>query len=264
MRVLVVEDSVALADVVAEGLRAHGIAVDVAYDGVGAACKLALTNYHVVVLDRTLPGLDGDELCQQIARNESRAMVLMLSGAVTPDDRVAGLELGADDYLGKPFHFRELLLRVRALARRQPEARGHVLRWNDVELDPLRHRAVRAGRPLELSAKEFAVLEALLRSSAVLSAEELLAQAWDEHADPFTNTVAVTIGRLRQKLGAPPVIETVPRVGYRLCGATHPATAPPAATPPRSSLLPGRLGAAPAPVVPARAGAGANPAGLAR
>jgi DNA-binding response OmpR family regulator len=219
MRVLVVEDSISLADVVADGLRSEGMAVDVAYDGNEAALKLQVTNYHVVVLDRSLPGLAGDELCRQIARGDNRAMVLMLSGAVTPDDRVYGLELGADDYLGKPFHFRELVLRVRALARRQPEVRCRILRRSSIELDPMRHTACREGQPLDLSAKEFAVLEALMRTRAVLSAEDLLEQVWDEHADPFTNTVLVTISRLRQKLGTPSIIDTVPGVGYRLFDA---------------------------------------------
>ena len=219
MRVLVVEDSTSLADVVADGLRSQGMAVDVAYGGIVAASKLALTDYHVVVLDRSLPGLAGDELCRQIAKGESRAMVLMLSGAVTPADRVSGLELGADDYLAKPFHFRELVLRVRALARRQPEVRGHLLRRARIELDPVGHTVCREGRSLDLSAKEFAVLEALMRTRAVLSAEDLLEQVWDEHADPFTNTVLVTISRLRHKLGPRSTIETVPGVGYRLSDA---------------------------------------------
>jgi len=217
MRVLVVEDSVALADVVADGLRSHGMAVDVVYDGRAAAVKLALTSYHVVVLDRSLPGLAGDELCRQIATGASRAMVLMLSGAVTPDDRVAGLELGADDYLAKPFHFPELVLRVAALARRQPEVLGQVLHRASIELDPRRHTAFRDGRLLDLTPKEFALLEALMRTRAVLSAGDLLEQVWDEHADPFTNTVLVTISRLRHKLGPPSIIETLPGVGYRLC-----------------------------------------------
>jgi DNA-binding response OmpR family regulator len=218
MRVLVVEDSVALADVVADGLRSEGMAVDVAYDGADAASKLAMTNYHVVVLDRTLPGLAGDELCRQITRAESRAMVLMLSGAVTADDRVSGLKLGADDYLGKPFHFSELLLRVRALARCRPEVRGQPLRRVDIELDSLRHTARREGRLLHLSAREFSVLEALMRTGAVLSTSDLLEQVWDKHANPFTKAVLVTISRLRHKLGAPSVIETIPGAGYRLSG----------------------------------------------
>jgi DNA-binding response OmpR family regulator len=216
VRVLVVEDSASLADAVAEGLRGNGMAVDVAYDGLAAAAKLAMSDYQVVILDRTLPGLPGDELCRQIAAGPDRTMVLMLSGAVSPDDRVAGLELGADDYLAKPFHFRELLLRVRALARRQPRVDSRLLRRAGIVLDPGRHMVSREDRLLDLSAKEFAVLETLMRASTVLSAEQLLAQVWDEHADPFTNTVLVTISRLRRKLGDPPVVGTIQGVGYAL------------------------------------------------
>jgi DNA-binding response OmpR family regulator len=219
MRVLVVEDSRSLADVLVEGLRDQGMAVDAAHDGIAAAAKLDLSSYDVVVLDRDLPGIHGDSLCQMITDRDERAMVLMLTAADTPGDRVAGLSLGADDYLVKPFHFPELVLRIRALARRQPAARGRILRGAGVELDPLRHTATRDGRQLDLSVKEFGVLEALLRASpAFLSAEDLLEQVWDEYADPFTNTVAVTIGRLRRKLGDPPLIITTPGVGYRICG----------------------------------------------
>ncbi len=225
MRVLVVEDHRQLAEVVAEGLRDQGMAVDVAYDGREAAWKLGTNAYQVVVLDRDLPGVHGDSLCRMVAEGDNPAMVLMLTAAGSPDDRVAGLGLGADDYLAKPFHFPELVLRIRALARRQPGARGRILRAAGIELDPLRHTATRHGRRLELSAKEFGVLEALMRSQhALLSAEDLLQQVWDEHADPFTNTVLVTISRLRRKLGDPPVIETVPNVGYRV--ADVPARAP--------------------------------------
>jgi DNA-binding response OmpR family regulator len=217
VRVLVVEDSQRLADVVVEGLRDQGMAVDVAYDGQEAASKLQLNTYHVVVLDRDLPGLHGDAICQMITQSDNPAMVLMLTAAGTPGDRVVGLGLGADDYLTKPFHFPELVLRVRALARRQPQAAGRSYRGGGVELDPLRHTATRDGQPLDLSVKEFGVLEALLRAKArVLSAEDLLEQVWDEHADPFTNTVLVTISRLRRKLGEPPLIETIPSVGYRI------------------------------------------------
>lgn len=217
MRVLVVEDARALADVVAEGLRDEGIAVDVAYDGVDAAAKLDLNPYDVVVLDRDLPGLHGDTLCRKIIDSDSPAMVLMLTASGSPAQRVAGLSLGADDYLAKPFHFPELVLRVRALARRQPTARTRVFRAAGIELDPLHHTASRDGRRLDVSAKEFAVLEALMRTPhAVLSAEALFAQVWDEHTDPFTNTVHVTISRLRRKLGDPPAIETIPNVGYRI------------------------------------------------
>lgn len=217
MRILVVEDARELADVVAEGLRDQGMAVDVAYDGLAGAAKLDVTAYDVVVLDRDLPGIYGDALCRMIVERDVRPMVLMLTAAGEPGDRVAGLTLGADDYLAKPFHFPELILRVHALARRRPDARPRTLRAAGIELDPVRRTAVRDGRPLELSVKEFAVLEALLRASpGFLSAEALLEQVWDEHADPFTNTVTVTVGRLRRKLGEPPVIATTPGVGYRI------------------------------------------------
>jgi DNA-binding response OmpR family regulator len=221
VRVLVVEDSLSLADVLVEGLRDQGMAVDAAHDGLEAAAKLDLNTYDVVVLDRDLPGIHGDALCQMITDGASvpgsRSMVLMLTASGTPGDRVAGLGLGADDYLAKPFHFPELVLRIRALARRQPSARGRLLRACGIELDQVRRTVSRDGRQLDLSVKEFGVLEALLRASpAFLSAEGLLEQVWDEHADPFTNAVAVTIGRLRRKLGDPPVIATTPGVGYRI------------------------------------------------
>ena len=221
MRVLVVEDSRSLADVVVEGLRDQGMAVDAAYDGLEAAAKLELNAYNVVVLDRDLPGIHGDTLCQMITERDDRVMVLMLTAASAPGERVSGLGLGADDYLPKPFHFPELVARVRSLARRQPSARSRILRAAGIELDPLRRTVSRDGRQLQLSVKEFAVLEALLSAApAFLSAEDLLEQVWDEQADPFTNTVTVTIGRLRRKLGDPPVITTTPGVGYRLVG--HP------------------------------------------
>ncbi|KAB8194615.1 response regulator [Nonomuraea phyllanthi] len=217
MRVLVVEDARPLAEVVAEGLRDQGMAVDLAYDGLSAAAKLDLTAYDVVVLDRDLPGLHGDTLCQMITERRARPMVLMLTAAAAPGDRVSGLTLGADDYLAKPFHFPELVLRVQALARRRPDAQPRILRAAGIELDPVRRTAVRDGRPLSLSVKEFAVLGALMRASpGFLSAEALLERVWDENADPFTNTVTVTVGRLRRKLGEPPVITTTPGVGYRL------------------------------------------------
>ena len=221
MRVLVVEDSRSLADGIAEGLRDQGMAVDVAYDGLDAAAKLGLSPYQVVVLDRDLPGLHGDTLCRMIAEGGSPAMVLMLTASGSPGERVSGLRLGADDYLAKPFHFPELVLRVRALARRQPAARSRIFRTAGLELDATQHTATRDGRPLGLSAKEFGVLEALLRAQpAVLSAEDLLEQVWDEHTDPFSNVVSVTVSRLRRKLGDPPVIETITTVGYRITGST--------------------------------------------
>ncbi|HEY2639979.1 MAG TPA: response regulator transcription factor [Streptosporangiaceae bacterium] len=221
MRVLVVEDSRSLAEVLVEGLRDQGMAVDCAHDGLEAAAKLGVNSYDVVVLDRDLPGIHGDLLCQMITDRDARAMVLMLTAAGSPGDRVSGLGLGADDYLAKPFHFPELVLRLRALARRQPSARGRLLRAAGIELDPVRRTVSRDGRQVDLSVKEFGVLEALLRAEpAFLSAEDLLEQVWDENADPFTNTVTVTIGRLRRKLGDPQVIATTPGVGYRIASVS--------------------------------------------
>ncbi|WP_199830231.1 response regulator transcription factor [Streptomyces viridochromogenes] len=223
MRVLVVEDARPLAEVIAEGLRDQGMAVDVAHDGLDAAAKLDVNAYGVVVLDRDLPGIHGDTLCQMITERDDRVMVLMLTAADSPGDRVSGLTLGADDYLAKPFHFPELVLRIRALDRRRPAARSRTLSAAGIELDPMRRTASRDGRQLDLSVKEFAVLEALLNASpAFLSAEGLLEQVWDEHADPFTNTVTVTISRLRRKLGDPPVIATKPGVGYRVIDRAAP------------------------------------------
>ncbi|MFD7677618.1 response regulator transcription factor [Streptomyces sp. NPDC060187] len=217
MRILVVEDARSLAEVIAEGLRDQGMAVDVAHDGLAAAARLGENTYDVVVLDRDLPGIHGDTLCQMITERDDRAMVLMLTAAGAPGDRVSGLTLGADDYLAKPFHFPELILRIRSLARRRPTARARTLRAGGLELDPVRRTAVRDGRPLDLSVKEFAVLEALLRASpGFLSTEDLLEQVWDENADPFTNTVTVTISRLRRKVGEPPLITTTSGVGYRI------------------------------------------------
>jgi DNA-binding response OmpR family regulator len=217
MRVLVVEDAPRLANTIGEGLRDQGFAVDISYDGHDAAAKLTLNPYDVVVLDRDLPGIHGDELCETITGSDDPAMVLMLTASNAPGERVTGLSLGADDYLAKPFHFPELVLRVRTLARRRPTAPARVLRASDLELDPLRRRATRAGQQLELSATEFRVLEALMRASpAPLSAQDLLARVWDENADPFTQTVRVTMGRLRRKLGEPEVIDTIRGVGYRI------------------------------------------------
>jgi DNA-binding response OmpR family regulator len=217
MRVLVVEDAARLANWIAEGLRDHGIAVDIASDGTQAARRLHVNPYDVVVLDRDLPGIHGDTLCRMITEADEPAMILMLTAADTPDDRVAGLTLGADDYLPKPFHFPELVLRVRALARRKPRAQPRTLRAAGIELDPLTGLVSRDGHSIDLTPKERAVLEALLSASpAGLTAEQLLEQAWDENADPFTTTVKVTIGRLRRKLGQPDIIKTTPGVGYRI------------------------------------------------
>jgi DNA-binding response OmpR family regulator len=199
MRVLVVEDARSLADGIVEGLRDQGMAVDVAYDGLDATTKLDTNPYDVVVLDRDLPHLHGDTLCRIITERDQPAMVLMLTASSSPTDRVSGLALGADDYLAKPFHFPELILRIRALARRRPGARTRILQASGIQLDPLRHDAARDGRPLDLSAKEFGILEALLRAEgAVLSAEDLLDQVWDERIDPLSNIVSVTISRLRR------------------------------------------------------------------
>lgn len=217
MKVLVVEDSRTLADALVEGLQDEQMAVDVAYDGLQAATKLDLNTYDVIVLDRDLPGVHGDTLCRVITERENPAMVLMLTASSTPSQRVSGLRLGADDYLPKPFHFPELVLRIRALARRRPTAQPRILRAAGIELEPLSHSATRDGHRLDLSAKEFAVLEALMRAQGtVLSAEDLYAQVWDENVDPFTNTVHVTISRLRRKLGQPPAIETITNVGYHI------------------------------------------------
>jgi DNA-binding response OmpR family regulator len=220
MRVLVVEDMPRHANRIAEGLRDQGMAVDVAYDGHEASAKLGLNPYDVVLLDRDLPGIHGDRLCQIAATTEDPPMILMLTAAGAPDDRVTGLALGADDYLPKPFHFPELVLRIRALARRKPAARARTLRAAGVELDPLTGAVTHDGRAIELSRKERAVLEALLMASPrALSAERLLEQAWDENVDPFTNTVKVTIARLRRKLGPPDIIRTTPGVGYNITDA---------------------------------------------
>ncbi|MFC4109712.1 response regulator transcription factor [Micromonospora zhanjiangensis] len=217
MRILVAEDVRRLADDIAEGLRDEGMAVDVAYDGLAAAEKAAVTGYDVVVLDRDLPGLHGDLVCRQVTRSADPAMVIMLTAAGSPDERVAGLRLGADDYLAKPFHFSELVLRIRSLARRRPSARPRLLSRAGIELDPVLRTATRLGRPLRLSRKEFEVLAELMAAApAPLSAEQLLEKVWDEYADPFTKTVAVTVGRLRRRLGPPDVITTVAGAGYRI------------------------------------------------
>ncbi|RSN14183.1 DNA-binding response regulator [Nonomuraea sp. WAC 01424] len=217
MRVLIVEDHEELAHTVAAGLRREGMAVDVALDGHTGLERASVNDYDVVVLDRDLPGLHGDEVCGRLATGERPARVLMLTAAGTIDDRVSGLGIGADDYLPKPFAFAELVARIRALARRTRPALPPVLVHGGLRLDPSTRVATGDGRRLTLSPKEFAVLELLLSArGAVVSAEQLLERGWDEFADPFTQTVKVTVSRLRRKLGAPPLIETVPQAGYRI------------------------------------------------
>ncbi len=217
MRVLIVEDEHQLADAVARGLRREGMAVDIAYDGLTGHEKASITQYDVIVLDRDLPGMSGDELCRQLAADGTLTRVIMLTASGGVADRVAGLSLGADDYLAKPFAFTELVARVRALGRRASPAAPPLLTAGDVELDPARRVVERAGRPVHLTRKEFGVLEVLLGAAgAVVSSEELLERVWDENADPFTTTVRVTMMTLRKKLGDPPLIHTVVGAGYRL------------------------------------------------
>ncbi len=217
MRVLVVEDHEELAQTIAAGLRREGMAVDVVLDGEEALHRTSAHAYDVVVLDRDLPGRHGDDVCRSLAHAGYPGRVLMLTAASTVDDRVVGLGLGADDYLAKPFAFAELVARVRALARRSSLPVPPVLVCGDLRLDPAARVATRAGLRLSLTPKEFAVLELLMAAAGgVVSAERLLEQCWDEFADPFTQTVKVTISRLRRKLGDPPLIETVPQAGYRL------------------------------------------------
>jgi DNA-binding response OmpR family regulator len=217
MRVLVVEDEEALADAVARGLRREGMAVDVAYDGDEGHEKASVTRYDVVVLDRDLPGMGGDELCAQIVASGSVTRVLMLTASGTLADKVDGFARGADDYLAKPFDFPELVARCRALGRRATPAAPPTLRAGDVVLDPARRTVTRAERGVDLTRKEFGVLEVLMTAGgAVVSSEELLERVWDENADPFTTTVRVTMMTLRKKLGDPGVIETVVGSGYRV------------------------------------------------
>ena len=216
MRVLVVEDQVDLADDIGEGLRDQGFGADVVYDGASGIEKAQLYPYDVVILDRDLPKVHGDAVCAALVGAAAETRILMLTAATMVEDRVQGLNLGADDYLTKPFAFEELVARVRALARRAPSA-PPVVRHRDLVVDLARRQASRAGRPISLTRKELAVLEVLLSvDGAVVSAEELLERAWDEHTDPFTRTVTVTLARLRSKLGEPDLIETVVGAGYRL------------------------------------------------
>jgi DNA-binding response OmpR family regulator len=219
MRVLVVEDEQLLAGYIAEGLRDRAMSVDVAHDGNTALDKLVTDCYDVVVLDRDLPGIHGDEVCRRIMEGGGRARVLMLTALADVGERVSGLRLGADDYLGKPFDFDELVARLDALGRRSQPAVPPVLRHEDITLDSAQRHVTRGGRPVSLSNKEFGVLAALMAANGtILSAEELLRTVWDEHADPFTNAVRVTMSRLRAMLGDPSIIDTLPGVGYRMAG----------------------------------------------
>ncbi len=217
MRVLVVEDDGELAEAISVGLRRERMAVDVALDGTAGLERALVTGYDVIVLDRDLPGLPGDDVCGELVAAGCRSRVLMLTAAATIEDRVNGLGLGADDYLPKPFAFAELVARIRALLRRAQPALPPVLEHGGIRLDPARRTAERAGQPLDLGPKEFGVLEVLLAAQGrVVSAEELLERVWDEMADPFTTAVKVTVSRLRRKLGEPPAIETIAQSGYRL------------------------------------------------
>lgn len=217
MRVLVVEDEVQLAEAVARGLRREGMAVDVATDGDDGYRKAALTRYDVVVLDRDLPGMSGDDICRRLSEEDELTRVLMLTASGTVEDKVTGLALGADDYLPKPFAFAELVARVRALGRRTTPAAPPVLSAGDVELDSSKRTVTRGGELVDLTRKEFGVLETLMMAhGAVVSSEELLDRVWDENADPFTTTVRVTMMTLRRKLGEPPIIDTVVGSGYRI------------------------------------------------
>ncbi|MGY1943802.1 response regulator transcription factor [Nocardia asiatica] len=217
MRVLVVEDEKLLADAIADGLRRHAMAVDVVYDGGAALERAGVNDYDVVVLDRDLPDVPGDAVCATLVESEGAARILMLTAASAVAERVAGLGLGADDYLTKPFAFAELVARIQALGRRARRAAPPVLQRSGIRLDQHRFAVTRDDRPVPLSRKEFAVLAELLRADGgVVSAEHLLEKAWDEHIDPFTGVVRYTIMNVRRKLGDPPVIETEPGVGYRI------------------------------------------------
>ncbi len=217
MRVLIAEDEPRLAEVIARGLRRAGCAVDVSHDGRSALDRAFLIDYDAVVLDRDLPVVHGDDVCRELRRRKSPPRILMLTAAAAVEDRIDGLQLGADDYLCKPFAFEELVARLHALQRRGDRVEPELLTHDDISLDPARRVAERDGRVLDLTPKEFGVLEALLRADgAVLSSEVLLTRVWDEQADPFTNTVRVTVMNLRRKLGEPAPLTTVIGAGYRI------------------------------------------------
>jgi DNA-binding response OmpR family regulator len=217
MRVLIAEDEARLADAIARGLRREGMAVDLAGDGGDALLKARVIRYDVVVLDRDLPTVHGDEICQTLRGERPETGILMLTAAGGLEDLVEGLSLGADDYLAKPFRFPELVARIRALGRRSVPSRPPVLRRGELEVDPARREVARSGRPIALARKEFGVLETLMEADgAAVSTEELLERVWDEQTDPFTNVVRMTIMTLRRKLGEPQLVETVIGVGYRM------------------------------------------------
>jgi len=217
MRVLVVEDEVLLANAVATGLRREALAVDVVHDGLTALQQIGVNDYDVIILDRDLPGMHGDDVCRAVTSSTTPAMVLMLTASAELADRVAGLSLGADDYLAKPFAFTELVARVRALGRRARPNASPVIERAGLTVNPSRREVFRAGAYIPLSLKEFAVLEELLRADgAIVSAEQLLERAWDENIDPFTNVVRVAMHSLRRKLGDPPLIRTVRGAGYQI------------------------------------------------
>ena len=217
MRILIVEDEPQLANAIARGLRQRGMAVDVAHDGRGALEKAWVNHYEVVVLDRDLPAMHGDDVCRELIETENPPKILMLTASGSLDDRIEGLSIGADDYLPKPFAMGELSARIHALSRRGTPVASPVLTHADIRLEPAKRLASRGDRRLQLTPKEFGVLEVLMGADGtVVSAEELLERVWDEHTNPFTNTIRVTILTLRRKLGGPPVIETVTGAGYRL------------------------------------------------
>ncbi|MDX6216702.1 MAG: hypothetical protein QOG99_2286 [Frankiales bacterium] len=221
MRVLVVEDDAEMARAIAVGLRRTGMAVDVAFDGPSGLDRALVNDYDVIVLDRDLPGMHGDDICAELVASGCRSRVLMLTAAASVEDLVDGLGLGADDYLAKPFDFPVLIARIGALLRRAQPAIAPVLRHGDLVVDMAQRRASRAGTQLDLAPKEFSVLELLVASHGrTVSPEELLDRAWDEHADPYTSAVKITVSRLRAKLGDPPLIETVAKAGYRLLEQT--------------------------------------------
>lgn len=223
MRVLIVEDELFLAEALQAGLRHEAIAADIALDGDEALDRIAVNNYDVIVLDRDIPGTHGDEVCAIVVREHPAIRVLMLTAATRLTDKVGGFELGADDYLTKPFALEELIVRLRALARRPPARTSTVLEFEDLRLDPFRREVYRAGRYVKLTRKQFAVLDLLMRANGdVVSQETLLEKAWDEHADPFTSAPRVTISTLRKALGEPGLISTVPGVGYQLRASDQP------------------------------------------